>query len=92
MKRIKFYLVLSIFIFTRFLSVAQCTCVDVTVGSNPCPPVATLYSDVNAASSAPQVITTFAAVPFSAVGTSRVFCTKYTIPAGELPVILLGNI
>ncbi len=90
MKNIKIYLILIMSILVRFASVAQCACTDVTVASNPCPPVATLYTDVNAASSAPQVKTTFTAVPFAVSGTSYVFCTKYTIPAGVTKIGVLN--
>ena len=90
MRIIKIYLILILSILIRFNSLAQCACTDVTAGANPCPPVATLYTDVNAASSAPQVKTTFAGMPFAVSGTSYVFCTKYTIPAGVTKIGVLN--
>ncbi len=90
MRRLRICLILALSILIKLSSLAQCTCTDVTAAANPCPPVATLYSDVNAASSAPQVKTTFTAVPFAVSGTSYVYCTKYTIPAGVTKIGVLN--
>ena len=90
MRRLKIYLILVLSILIKLNSLAQCACTDVTPSANPCPPVATLYTDVNAAASAPQVKTTFTAVPFAVSGTSYVFCTKYTIPAGVTKIGVLN--
>jgi gliding motility-associated-like protein len=90
MRRLRICLILVLSILIKLNSLAQCTCTDVTPAANPCPPVATLYTDVNAAAGAPQVKTTFTAVPFAVSGTSKVFCTKYTIPAGVTKIGVLN--
>ena len=89
-RKIKIILVLILSFLIRINSSAQCTCTDVTAGSNPCPPVATLYSDVNAAASATQVKTMITTLPFDVSGTSYVFCTRYTIPSGVTKIGVLN--